>query len=138
MKENDFKARAMASLECFREEFTTKQLALDLYEIYGLKKPVDSWIAHVGACFNPNKPEFFSWGDIVNLCRITGRWEPINFMCDELGLDRPKQIDHTAKIAQLRAQIKRLRAETDQCETELQALMTDQAGQLGARFLRKA
>jgi len=134
--QTDFKSRAIASLECFREEFTTKELALELYSIYGLGSPVQTWIAHIAACFNPNKPEFFTWCDIVNLCRITGRWEPINFTCDELGLVHPTPIDNTAKIAQLQAHLKHLHSERQRTEQELDRLLTGEQQDQGARFIR--
>jgi hypothetical protein len=136
MKHDDFKARAVSSLECFREEFTTKQLALELYEIYELKSPVQSWIAHINACFNPNKPEFFHWCDIVNLCRITGQWEPINFMCDELGLERPKQIDRTAMITQMRARRNCLAQELKKMDSQIELLHENLHEEQGTRFSR--
>ena len=136
MKNDEFKVRAVASLECFREEFTTKQLALELYEIYEMKSPVQSWIAHINACFNPRKPEFFHWCDIVNLCRITGKWGPINFMCDELGLEHPQQIDHTAKIAQMRARRSRLAQELKDIDAEIDVLHESLEDNCGARFSR--
>lgn len=138
MKSQEFKEKAAASLECFREEFTTKQLALELYEIYGLQSPVQSWIAHINACFNPRKPEFFHWCDIVNLCRITGQWGPINFMCDELGLEHPKQINMAAKIEQEKALVKKMQAELMEREAALFALIqkTGAGDSEGARFMR--
>lgn len=136
MKHDEFKTRAIGSLECFREEFTTKQLALELYELYGLKSPIQTWIAHINACFSPKKPEFFHWCDIVNLCRITGRWDPINFMCDELGLEHPEQVDLTAKAAQLRARRKRLANELKEIDSEIEGLHVRQQDELGARFSR--
>lgn len=132
---SDFKSRGLSALECLREEFTTKQLAIALYEIYGLKSPIQSYMAHVAACFNAQKPEFFSWCDIVNLCRFTGRIEPIIFMCDELGLSHPAPIDRTAELLQKKARLQALSEEKAQLEAEI-ARMGSVEMVSGARFMR--
>ncbi len=107
----EYKAKAMASVNALREVASVKELALELYQLYELQSPVQSWIAHMGACFNPEKPEFFHWCDIVAMMKITGNYEPLFFVCDELGLSHPDPVDPKAEADQLQFSIKQLERE---------------------------
>lgn len=106
--QQDFKRRAMESINALRQDTPIKELAMDLYQIYGLQSPLQSWISRMGACFNPAKPDLFHWCDIVLMMRLTGKYEPLHFVCDELGLSHPDPVDASAEIDKLQAEVRNL------------------------------
>ncbi|MAY54550.1 MAG: hypothetical protein CMQ37_01630 [Gammaproteobacteria bacterium] len=132
----DFKQRAMKAVNCLRDEFSAKELALELYDIYGLKSPLQTWIAHVNACFNPHKPEFFTWCDIVNLMRITGCREPLNWLCQEMGLSEPVVVNEQIALEQTMLRIRHLKRELQEQEQKLASLQSQNTVVNGARFMR--
>lgn len=137
MNNSDFKAKAVDSIACLRDRHTSKELALHLYEIYGMKGSPQSWIARVNACFNPKKPEFFTWCDIVNLMKYTGCTEPLSFVCDQLGMSHPEVKEQGEEVMQTIVTIRKLRNELEAKEQLLEAMGgTDMDQQVGARFSR--
>lgn len=129
-----FKDRMLEAVDRLREQYTVKELALELYEVYGLECPLQSWISRVGACFNPNKPEFFDWCDIVVLVRFTGQTAPIEAMCDELGFERPKALTHDQQIRRRIVRVRAIKRELEREEGILQAVTAEET--VGARFAR--
>lgn len=123
MNEEDFKTAAVASLLTIKERIGVKTIALDLFEIYGMKKGVETWQRHISACFDPKRPEFFAFCDVVNMCRLYGIHDPMFFLCDSLGYERPQQrIDFQAELAVLRSTIPEIRRQLEEMEGRRLAL----------------
>jgi len=134
-RKQDFKIRMLESVNALRHQHSVKELALELYQMYELKTPPQSFIAHIGACFNSKKPEFFNWCDVVNLMKITGCHEPLLATCDELGLERPAELTPALRR---RVKIRRIRVLQQQLEAEQRSLdeLGDPGAVVGARFSR--
>lgn len=62
---------------------------------------VDSAYARLKACVNPEKDEKLDIGEIRHLCLVTGRFEPLYWLCDELNHARPPQRAPKDKQAEL-------------------------------------
>lgn len=62
---------------------------------------IDSAYARLKACANPDKDEKLDLAEIRHLCQITGRFEPLYWLCDELSHARPQQRAPKDKQAEL-------------------------------------
>ncbi|MDP1931934.1 MAG: hypothetical protein Q8L60_10800 [Gammaproteobacteria bacterium] len=140
MNNKEFKAAAVASLLSFKERVGVKTVALDLYEIYGMKKGIDTWQRHISACFDPDRPEFFDFCDVVNMCRLYGIHEPLFFMCNALGYERPQHADGVeTELKYLRLSIAEARLQLEEKESRMRELelSAGSSGDAGvARFSR--
>lgn len=78
-------------------EMTFKQVAGAMWP----SMKVDSAYARLKACVNPEKDEKLDLAEIRHLCLITGRFEPLYWLCDELSHARPAVRAPKDKQAQL-------------------------------------
>jgi hypothetical protein len=76
---------------------TFKQVACQLFPAL---KP-ESAYARLKNCINPDKDEKLDLAEVALLCRITGRFDPLFWLCDELQHARPAAIAPADKAAQL-------------------------------------
>lgn len=76
---------------------TFKQVAAAMWPAM---KP-DSAYARLKNCINPEKDEKLDLTETRHLCLITGRFEPLFWLCDELSHVRPAQRAPEDKMAEL-------------------------------------
>jgi hypothetical protein len=76
---------------------TFKQVACALWPNL---KP-ESAYARLKNCLNPEKDEKLDLSEIKLLCRVTGRYEPLYWLCDETDHARPAQRAPEDKQAEL-------------------------------------
>lgn len=77
--------------------WTFKQVA---HAMWPAMKP-DSAYARLKNCVNPEKDEKLDLAEVRHLCQITGRFEPLHWLCDELSHARPLQRSPIDKQAEL-------------------------------------
>lgn len=75
MDKQDFKAAALASLLPIKKQIGAQAIALDLYELYGMKGNIDSWCRHISDCFDEKKPEFFHFTPTISFSKWVGSWD---------------------------------------------------------------
>lgn len=78
---------------------TTKELAFFLFP----DKKLDSAIARVRACLNPEKDERFTFGQIVSAMKFCECYIPLYWACDETLHDHPERMvpkDEELKLMQ--------------------------------------
>jgi hypothetical protein len=61
----------------------------------------ESAYARLKSCVNPEKDEKLDLAETRHLCQITGRFEPLYWLCDELAHARPQQRAPKDKQAEL-------------------------------------
>lgn len=49
--------------------------------------------ARMSACLNPDKAEYLKPQEVLALMAFTRRYDPLLYMCDRLGLSRPRVLD---------------------------------------------
>jgi hypothetical protein len=76
---------------------TFKQVAC---AVFPAMKP-ESAYARLKNCINPEKDEKLCLAEVALLCRVTGRADPLFWLCDELQHARPAAIAPADKAAQL-------------------------------------
>lgn len=67
--------------------------------------------ARMRACLNPDKADFLKLAEVVALMRYTGRLDPLYFVCDELGVERPAPRNPNAEVARCAEQLRALLTE---------------------------
>jgi len=105
MDNEQFKKEAIASLNAVRSKVSADNIALDLYQLYGMKGNIQTYQRRIRSCFDIERPEFFSFADVTNMMLMYGEHEPFFFLCKALGYEAPRQSNPAAQIMALRREI---------------------------------
>jgi len=91
--------------------------------LYGSRRA--SADAHVRACTNPGRTEYFSPSELLAIMAFTGRFEWLQFQCRVLGLCEPIVADPTELLRVKREELERHRTLSAQIEAEVRELEGD-------------
>lgn len=85
------------------------------------KKPETAY-ARLKACLNESKDEHLTFGEVVEICRFTGRFDALMWMCDELSHEHPNVITKQDQLARLLEQYLDAKRTTDRVGPQIEKL----------------
>lgn len=134
-KLNDIKASGIKALLAVREVMPASALAIEVYLRASLKGSVETYQRKFRSCFDSERSEYFWWWEVIAMMQITGCHEPLFYLCDLLGYERPKKVNPSERAGELRSKLAMIDLEREQIQREMAALPTDAEPEV-ARFSR--
>lgn len=106
--------------------YERQELALHLYEHYGLRIKFDTWYSHFRKCLSKDTRERFELCDVFFLMSYTRNYQPLFVMCDLLGFDRPPRVERATILEHKRNEQRRLSARLSNLSGEIRRLESDE------------
>ena len=69
-------------------------------QLWPAKKP-ESAYARLKSCLSVDGDQRLTFGEIILICKLCDRYDPLLFMCDELAHERPKAVTKEEELAGL-------------------------------------
>lgn len=99
-----------------------QELALHLYERYGLRGNFETWHAHVRKCLSKDTRERFDFCDVFFMMHYTKNYQPLIAMCELLGFNPPAQADRSYTLQIKKVEHQRLLERAARLDSEIQQL----------------
>lgn len=125
---------ALKSFQAIRDKVPATRLALDLYEIGGMRNSIETYQRRVRACFDPDRAEVFQWWEAVAMMKLSGVHDPFLYLCDVLGYQRPEPADSVSRADMLKRKIEEAELQLREMQDELERLPVKGSG--SARLVR--
>lgn len=109
--------------------YERQELALHLYEHYGLRTPFETWYSHFRKCLSRDGRERFELCDVFFLMNYTRNYQPLYVMCDLLGFGRPPRAEKHTILEYKRKEQSRLAARLSNLAGEIRRLECDVVAQ---------
>jgi len=122
--------------------FTSETIAMHLISENGIwvGKDLANAAARVRACLNPKKPAYFSMSELIAVMAFTKCYEPIFYMCEQLGLSEPNVLDQTIVLNRIEEKTQGVLAQLNELFKQVEMIKNEPSkvhSVAGARFSRE-
>lgn len=122
----DIRDKYQLAIRDVLKDHTIKEIALTLYEVYGDRRPYQTFYAEVKSKFSADTRTRFDFCDVVIIMLLFGNYEPLYATCELLGLERPQVADSSALLQANIRELNKLRSLARDAEQRI-SLLSGQA-----------
>lgn len=127
------------AIQALREkgEMSAERLALELYEQSGSRGSIETYQRRFRGCFNADREQdVFAHWEVIAMMKITGIHDPLFYICETLGYERPQKLDPNDRAAILRNKLEAALSEAEALKQELDKLEQIPEQEKAVRFSR--